>query len=59
MVAASKAFRALEEAIGRGELASADGLLGAARKAVEQCRVAMQPLLSAVAEPPPVEKANR
>jgi len=59
MVAASKAFRALEEAIGRGELASADGLLAAALEAVEQCRRAMQPLLRAVTPPPPVENTNR
>lgn len=48
MIAASKAFRALEDAIGRGELASADKLLADALEAVEQCRRAMQPLLQAV-----------
>ena len=57
MIAASKAFRALEDAIGRGELASADKLLAAALEAVEECRRAMQPLLRAVPTPPSAEKA--
>jgi CheY-like chemotaxis protein len=48
MIAASKAFRELEEAIGRGELASADKLLADALGAVESCRRAMQPLLQAM-----------
>lgn len=55
MIAASRAFRALEEAIGRGELAAADSLLTAALEAVEQCRNAMEPLLRAV---PPGTKAR-
>jgi HPt (histidine-containing phosphotransfer) domain-containing protein len=57
MVAASKAFRTLEEAIGRGELASADKLLVDALEAVEECRKAMQPLLRTV-PPPPMEKTH-
>jgi signal transduction histidine kinase/CheY-like chemotaxis protein len=57
MVKASKAFRTLEDAIGRGELASADKLLVDALEAVEECRKAMQPLLRTV-PPPPMEKTH-
>jgi len=45
MIAAAKAFRTLEEAIGRGDLASGDKLLADALEAVERCRRAMQPVL--------------